>query len=295
MPIMRTLAQRIYNNLSRIPDDVLNSIAPEPSSPPPLEALDVLLKKSTARIKAEAIDNARGLVDYARLRDTESYHAYRQLTVQLNSFDLATLIAREQKLAFWINLYNALVIDAIIHYRIRHSVNEVRGFFRRAAYQIGGLRFSLNDIEHGILRANAGHPAIAAPQFTENDPRRAYCLPHLDYRVHFALVCGALSCPPIQFYDANIIDSQLDLAMRGFLAQSVSIDPLKRRVTLSKLLQWYGADFGAGAWIKIGWGDRRLILRAIAPYAADDITRALFMAHDVKVRFAPYDWSLNGL
>jgi hypothetical protein len=52
----------------------------------------------------------------------------------------------------------------------------------------------------------AGHPFIPGPQFGKNDPRRAFTLARTDFRTHFALVCGAESCPPINFYDAENLD-----------------------------------------------------------------------------------------
>ncbi len=219
------------------------------------------------------------------------------MTALLPGFDLQTLTGREQKLAFWLNLYNALVIDGIIHYGVRNTVNEVSGFFSRAAYHIGGYRFSLDDIEHGILRANAGHPAIPGPQFGRHDPRLQFALERLDIRIHFALVCGAVSCPPINFYDAEAIDSQLDLAARNFLNQTVVVDPSQGIVELSKILRWYGADFGASRWVKMGVGDKTPLLQAVKPFLSNGETRALLEAlpPTMTIRFKAYDWALNAV
>lgn len=291
---LRTVPQRLFDALLRINGEVLNNdsfavIQPDTS-------VAVQLKKQTHQLKAEAIDPIMGQVDYARLRVSTAYREYRSLTAQLPTFALDRLTTREEKLAFWLNLYNALIIDGIIRFGIRKTVREDAGFFRRVAYNVGGFRFSADDIEHGVLRANAGHPVIPGPQFGQHDPRRRFSLEPTDFRIHFALVCGAKSCPPVNFYDAEHVDSQLDRAARNFLNQEVEVDPDRQIIGLSRLLQWYSGDFGAGVWVKLGLGDKSPLLRAIAPYVIDDSVRIFIetYADTLKVRFKAYDWTLNG-
>jgi len=291
----RTLWQRLFDALLRINADVLND-----SSAAIAQTVNgtvaAQLKKHIRRIETEAIDPITGLVDYTRLRASTLFREYRILTAQLPAFALDRLATREEKLAFWLNLYNALIIDGIIHFGIRETVREDAGFFRRVAYNVGGFRFSADDIEHGILRANAGHPVIPGPQFGKHDPRRCFALEHTDFRIHFALVCGAKSCPPVSFYDADRIDFQLDLAARNSLNQEVEIDPDRQMIRLSRLLQWYSSDFGADAWVKSGLGDKSPLLRAISSYLLDDSMRTFIetYAGTVKVGFKAYDWTLNG-
>jgi hypothetical protein len=290
-----TFPQKLLDTALRIPPHILNDAAAVERQAGG-DALDVRLKRIISRIKAEAVELDSGQVDYARLKHSPVYQDYRQTAALLPEYDLQSLVHREQRLAFWLNLYNALVIDGIIHYGIQRTVNEVTGFFRRAAYAVGGYRFNLDDIEHGILRANAGHPFIPGPQFGPHDPRRRYALDQPDIRVHFALVCGAVSCPPVNFYDAEKIDAQLDMAARNFLSQTVEIDREGSSIRLSRLLQWYAEDFGAGAWAKVGVGDRRPLLRAIAPYLVEEQRVFLEAAPgNLKVRFNPYNWGLNTL
>lgn len=289
-----TFPQRVFDTLLWIRPTVLN-----PDSRPPTAEGDlplvVRMRERLNTLKTEAIDPNTGNVDYASIAASESYRDYRALTAELRQFDLATLVTREEKLAFWLNLYNALIIDGIIRYGLRRRVNEVWGFFRRVAYNVGGYRFSTDDIEHGILRANAGHPAIPGPQFGKHDPRRKLILEQTDYRIHFALVCGARSCPPIRFYAPDQIDAQLDLAASNFLEQTVEVDLHKNRVTLSKILQWYGRDFGAGFWTLLGLGDKCPILHAIHPHLLDEQKREVLhqQASNLQVKFKPYDWALN--
>jgi hypothetical protein len=292
----RTFPQKVFDTVLGIRPDILNDVT-SPAAYPDHEPLDILLKKCATQIKTQAVDAATGKIDYVQLKGSDAYRDYRQMTALLPGFKLENLVQREQKMAFWLNLYNALVIDGIIHYGIRTTVKEMTGFFRRVAYYVGGYRFNLDDIEHGILRANAGHPVIPGSQFGQNDPRRQFALDHIDYRIHFALVCGAESCPPINFYDAGKIDAQLDLASQNFLEQHVEIDPQRRIIRLSKLLQWYSDDFGASAWVKLGIGDKARLLQTIKPHIVDDEKRANIEAasRSMKIHFKPYKWALNTL
>merc|ERR1712004_633993 len=123
---------------------------------------------------------------------------------------------------------------------------KVPGFWSITCYNIGGLVYSLDDIEHGVLRANKGHPAAKKAQFSNDDPRSNVSLTSLDPRIHFALNCGAKSCPPIRIYKEDRLDSQLDTASKSFLQQEVKVTQgqTDARVETSRLLLWYGADFG---------------------------------------------------
>ena len=67
------------------------------------------------------------------------------------------------------------------------------------AYNVGGLFFTLDEIEHGVLRCNKGHPKDQKPMFSDEEARKSLALSSLDPRIHFALNCGATSCPPIRF------------------------------------------------------------------------------------------------
>lgn len=297
IPNYRTLPQKVLDTLLRIQPDILNisgeSIAVLSNAVP----LDIQLKQLVSRINTEAIDELTGRVNYTRLKNSEIYHEYQQLTQHLALFDLSTLVQHERKLAFWLNLYNVLVIDGIIHYGIRKTVAEMLGFFRQTAYCIDGYRFCLDDIENGILRANAGHPFIPGPQFGKNDPGLNFALDKTDYRIHFALVCGAVSCPPINFYDAENIDVQLNLAAQNFLEQNLELDAQTSSIKLSKILQWYPEDFGASSWVKFGIGDKTPLLRAIKPYIVDDKKCAIIekTTKHTKIEFKSYNWALNSI
>lgn len=237
-------------------------------------------------MKADAFDGATGTVDYARLKESESYALYRACTGALVDFEPDQLNSREERLAFWINAYNALVIDAVIAFGLKGAVREDLGFFRRAAYVISGLRYSADDIEHGILRSNRRHfhPAILLPQFAPDDPRLRYTIRPLDPRIHCALVCASRSCPPIAAYDAGRIDEQLDIAARSFVnGGGVAVDADGAVVRLSPIFAWYRRDFGGKD------GVREFLRRFLEEGPAG---RAL-TERRCRLRYQQFDWSLN--
>ncbi len=72
----------------------------------------------------------------------------------------------------------------------------------------------------------------------------------IDYRIHFALNCGAKSCPPIAFYEYDFLDKQLETAALSFLSTETEIDSIKKEVKVTKIIQWFKADFGGTKGIK---------------------------------------------
>jgi hypothetical protein len=171
-------------------------------------------------LSSELADHGATL-DYSALRQSPLYDDFRQCAGKLRTFNPSALPDRNAQLAFWINLYNTLVLDAVIALGIQRSITEQRAgltFLRQAAYIVGGQRMSCDDIEHGILRANRGHPFFPGKQFHSSDPRLKWVIEPFDKRIHFALNCASRSCPPIRAYAPEKLDSQLDLATRSYLA-----------------------------------------------------------------------------
>lgn len=249
------------------------------------------LKYCVNVLKAQAINLQEGRVDYNGLKGSTALDEYRQAARGLQNFDPSQLKTLLERMAFWINLYNALIIDAVITFGVRKSVNEIPGFFWKAAYCINGMRYSTLDIEYGILRANIGHPVIPGPQFEENDPRSQYSLEELDPRIHFALVCAARSCPPIAVYTAEQLDQQLDLAASAFINGSgVEIDRQQGQVWLSKIFQWYAPDFGGPF---LGFGDMSPVLEYVERYLGDEDDQNWMKSTKPRIKFSPYDWRLN--
>ncbi len=228
-----------------------------------------------------------GRVAYEEMHESEAYRRYVACSYALKKFEPASLQTREEKLAFWINLYNVIVINGVIELGIRNSVKEVPRFFRRIRYRIGEHHYSADDIEHGILRDNHRLPHSLLRPFHSSDPRRRYALEEVDPRIHFALVCASVSCPPIEVYTSDNLDEELDISGRTFLnAGGVRIDRDAGKISLSRVFQWYGEDFGRSA------AER---LRLLAPYLYDEKDRKFIenRAETLNVSYQDYDWRLN--
>lgn len=93
--------------------------------------------------------------------------------------------------AFCINLYNIMIQYAFVKVGIGTTDLARSSFFSSVSFQLGPDLLSLDDLEHGLLRGNRRAPHSIAPQFSRKDPRIALSMPKVDYRIHFALNCGA--------------------------------------------------------------------------------------------------------
>jgi len=177
---------------------------------------------------------------------------------RLATFDPAPL-QRQQKLALYINLYNATVIDAVIErYRDGYRVSEKDfAVFKKSLVRVAGQTMSLNDLEHKLIR----------PQF--KDPR-----------VHAALVCAAGSCPALlpRAYHARDLDEVLEMNVRCFIVDPCrnQVDHKKKQLRLSKIFQWYADDFGG----------KKAIAEYVNRYHPDEVG-------DYAVSFIEYSWDLN--
>jgi hypothetical protein len=245
------------------------------------------LKETMNIMRGAFFDRERGRVAYEDMRFSEIYSKYVKLSYKLQNFRLDSLSSRKEKIAFWVNLYNVLVIHGVIKLGIRNSVNEVRGFFRRISYIIDGLEFTPDDIEHGILRCNRIPPHSLLRVFSDNDERSKYSLEELEPRIHFALVCASSSCPPIDIYTAEHLDRELDLSAHTFINGGGAIlDRENNSIRLSKIFDWYGKDFGSSDEEKI---------RLVIPYIYSEEEKEFILEHidDISIEYQKYDWRLN--
>ncbi len=146
----------------------------------------------------------------------------------------------EFKKSFWINIYNAFFQI------LRKKEIEKPEIFRSKLVELGETHFSLDDIEHGILRRHRWKfsKGYLANPFASS-LIKGLAVDSIDYRIHFALNCGAKSCPPIAFYDPERIDEQLDVATLSFLESETDVDEAKKKVHVSALFSWFAADFGS--------------------------------------------------
>jgi hypothetical protein len=198
-------------------------------------------RESPGDLSRAALEAAGALRPGAGDRD------FAPLVGRLHGTDPTALAGDAARTAFWVNLYNALLLHATSLRPLRLHLALQPGLFRTVAYRVGSHDYTLDVIEHGLLRRNRRPPHRRAPVLDAGDERLRAAPAGLDPRVHFALNCGARSCPPIRSYEAGQVDDQLRIATTSYLTSEVSVDRGRGRVRLPGLMRLYREDFGSRA------------------------------------------------
>ncbi|MCI0622129.1 MAG: DUF547 domain-containing protein [Acidobacteria bacterium] len=233
--------------------------------------------------------NERGLVNYRGLKANSSeLDTFSVLLAGVSPAELDSW-SEQQKIAFWINAYNALTLEAIIrNYPIqssllrsvvypKNSIRQIPGVWDKLRFAVAGREMTLDEIEHATLRAQFSEP-----------------------RIHVALVCAAMSCPPLRNepYTPEQLDAQLGVQARRFLrsARGLRIDRGAGKVHLSSIFKWFGGDFvrNYGTTDKFaGKSDaERAVLNFLSRYVSDS-DRDFLLAGKYEIEYLDYDWSLN--
>ncbi len=208
------------------------------------------------------VDN-EGLVNYQGfIKDKGVFQSYLDLLSQ--NHPNSSNWSKDEQLAYWINAYNAFTIKLIIDYYPVQSIKDIAGSipFVNSPWdvkfiEIEGETYDLNNIEHGIIRKQFQEP-----------------------RIHFALVCAAVSCPKLrnEAYVAERLDDQLEDQAIGFFNNPAKNKIESNRAEVSKLLSWYGGDFKIGNQTKIDYINRYSKVK---------------LNDEAKLDFMDYDWNLN--
>ncbi|KAL3794667.1 hypothetical protein HJC23_010095 [Cyclotella cryptica] len=224
---------------------VLNSLRAwnHPSNDEPINVI-ILLSKLWDNLESRHF-TPEGLVNHATLRHDDFYWKFEDDSCELQTISLKDM-DDNTKTAFVINLYNLMIKYAFVKMGVPTSDTSRHYFYDNVCVNLGGAVFSLNDLEHGILRANAKAPYRLTKQFTIIDSRKNLALNKMDSRIHFALNCGAKSCPSVKRYTVEALDEELRLAAMAFCEQddNVSVDDANSMLGLSKIFYWYMSDFG---------------------------------------------------
>uniref|UniRef100_A0A7S4KMY7 DEP domain-containing protein n=1 Tax=Paramoeba aestuarina TaxID=180227 RepID=A0A7S4KMY7_9EUKA len=231
--------------------------------------------------------SADGLkVNYKGIKNDPLFAQYKQLAAELQRIRLEDMTVNG-KIAFFINIYNSLVIHANVVKGFPTTSWQRWRFFNKMSYRIGGHVLTLNDIESGILRGNKPPPYSWGAPFSNNDPRRPIALEQGEPRIHFALVCGAKSCPPIKLYDEENLDEQLTSSTQAFLnGDAMILDMNKKEISLTKIMDWYRSDFGKT--------DERIVMWALS-FLDEEKKKNVetLLEGGCKVTFQNYDWNPN--
>jgi len=276
--------------------DVLNSYrvwdlqSPEGPMEDPV-ALATRLKKLLGKVES-AVTNDQGDVDYKAAKSHELFPVFEEGVCEIQRVDLA-LLERNEKLAFCINLYNIMIKYAFIKVGIPTSNVSRAFFFTGVKFNIGGHLYSFQDLENGILRGNRRAPYAMSKPLKGNDPRYGFALKpeEVDERIHFALNCGAKSCPPVKSFTANGIEEELRIVAQAFSEDDGNclVDVKNRKLYLSKILSWYIADFGnsqdnlAAKVSEYLRGEKKEKLQSLIDHSNEA----------VSVSFFDYDWGTN--
>ena len=125
---------------------------------------------------------------------------------------------------FWLNVYNASSLAAALEAERGGDLHRIAGYFERGRVRVAGLAYSLDDIEHGLLRGNEPrHGSLRGP-LGRDDPRLDFTPLIYDERMHFALYTACRSTPALRIYHAGRLEAELELATREYLRRTVRIE-----------------------------------------------------------------------
>jgi hypothetical protein len=245
----------------------------------PFLLLSVLLASSIVHVKAQP-NNGHEYVEVSKsfLTKLKNKQDASSIVNTYEKFVLADLAEavdqQDEKLAFWVNTYNAF-----IQYLLTNdpSLFDDRGaFFTKKRINIAGIMMSFDDLEHGIIRDSRVKLGLGVlkkwcpPKF-----EKMLRINDRDGRVHFALNCGAKTCPPVAIFDDREVDKQLDIIASRYLKTVTTVEG--ETITTSPLFSWFRGDFGGKKGIK----------SLLKKYGIIDSVKG------VKIKYGPYDWTLS--
>lgn len=200
-------------------------------------------------------------VDYAAIVNSREFD---KLVAGLESFSPQELRGREEVLAFWINVYNIFAVKLVRDHFPVASIKDAGNIFfpvwSAPAGKVGGKMYTLNDIEHEILRPM-------------NEPA-----------VHFAIVCASVSCPDLrpEAYTAPMLKDQMKSQVSRFLengGKGMRVNRERKTMHLSKIFAWYEKDFA-------GYG-------GIIGFLNSELGGSRNIPKGYKIKHLPYNWDLN--
>ena len=206
--------------------------------------------------------SAEGFVNYNAIAATGKIDSVIEL---IATTDPKSLVTTTDKLTFYINSYNALVIKTILDGKSPSNIFSRISFFNGPEYNVAGKSLSLNDLEHKVIRPL-------------NEPR-----------IHFALVCAALSCPKLlnTIYTAPKLEKQFNTATRQFInnIDRNHFDREKKVAHLSKIFDWFSEDFQLNG---------STISSFVAGYVNNKTLAEELLEGNYEIEHNNYYWSLNG-
>jgi len=213
------------------------------------DRFDALLKTN---VSDKGVVNYEGII--SQKEDLQSYISYLEITNPDKNW------SKDAVKSFWINAYNAYTIKLIIdNYPLKSILNITdsgKDAWHQKIAKVGGNIYTLNDIEHDILRKDFSDP-----------------------RIHVGVNCASYSCPPLPNYAFNEknVDAGLEKLMRSFVNDSNRNIITSKKVTISKIFDWYKKDFTK----------KGSLISYIQRYSNVELSKK------AKVKYMDYNWTLN--
>lgn len=218
--------------------------------------------------------NDKGFVNYKAILDKEKNvidKLVKQANLQSPNSKPSAYKSEKEKMVFWINVYNLMIIKTIINDYPTESIKDI--YFPgwrvwKINHQVGGENLSFDNIEHDILRKRFKEP-----------------------RVHFAINCASYGCPILQnkAFTSENLESLLQKGTRDFFEseRNFRIDKEEKKIYLSSILDWFEEDF-------FDESKGETILNFVIRFAPNEIANFVKKnKSDYKVEYIPYDWKLN--
>lgn len=181
-----------------------------------------------------------------------------------------------QKLAFWVNIYNGYI--QVILSENPDLYKNRREFFSRAQIPIAGELVSFAKIEHGLIRKSQWPLGLGLiRKWFPNKFERKLRVDKRDYRVHFALNCGAKDCPPVAIYEANRLEEQFTKGTKNYIKKTSTYSSTDNNVAITSLFNWFRGDFGCKEGVK-----KILLEQSIIP-----------TSKGITISYTNYDWTLD--
>ena len=246
----------------------------------PVEALAQALEA----VRRGHFDASGTACDYAALARSPERARLASALSALAGFDprRATIPV---SIGFWLNAYNACVLAGVLESGAGRSVRDTADFFERERVRIAGLGFSLDDIEHGLLRGNVHKPGKLRGPMAKDDPRLAFTPLIYDERMHFALYSACRSSPALRAFHPGGLERELEDAAAGYVRRSVRVEQGGAVLVVPKLFDWFASDFGG----------ENGVLEFVLARLDDDAAIEMIDRREgrVKLRYAEFDWTLN--
>lgn len=196
--------------------------------------------------------NAQNVINYNQISknllqnimDKSSYEKEINLLAASTLDELVTELKTDnQKLAFWINIYNSFIQISLS--KNPNLYKDKGKFFSEERIKIAGEVLSFDDIEHGIIRKSKIKLSLGyLRKWFVSKYERDLRVNNIDWRIHFALNCGAKSCPPVAVYSAESLNKEFDFMTREYLKEQTTYNKETKIAKSVALMSWFRGDFG---------------------------------------------------